>query len=73
MPPELKEEAMEKIELLRDVKNHKQIKVHKLGGRLKGRYSFSVNFKTRIVFRYLNTKKPQEVLLTAIGDHDVYR
>ena len=72
LPPELKEEALEKIELFPDIENHKQLKVHKLGGRLKGRYTFSVNYKTRIVFRYLKTK-PKEALLTAVGDHDAYK
>ena len=72
LPPELKEEALEKIELFRDITNHKQLKVHKLSGRLKGRFSFSVNYKTRIIFKYLKIK-PKEALLTAIGDHDVYK
>lgn len=72
LSPELKEEVLEKIELFREPINHQQLKVHKLTGRLKGRYSFSVNYKTRIVFRYLKTK-PKEALLTAIGDHDVYK
>jgi toxin HigB-1 len=67
----LREEAIEKIELFKDPKNHKQLKVHKLTGRLKGRYSFSVNYKTRIVFSYIN--KPKEALLLAVDDHDVYK
>ena len=71
LPPELQEEALEKIDLFRDQKNHKQLKVHKLSGRLKGRYSFSVNYKTRVVFNYLQTN-PKEARLDAIGDHDVY-
>jgi mRNA-degrading endonuclease YafQ of YafQ-DinJ toxin-antitoxin module len=66
----LRDEAMEKIELFKDEKNHKQLKVHKLQGALSGRYSFSVNYKTRIVFSYLS--KNEAVLLT-VGDHDVYK
>lgn len=65
------EEALEKIELFRDPKNHVNLKVHKLKGRLNEGYSFSVNYKTRIVFTYTN-KKPKGVELHAIGDHDVY-
>lgn len=71
LPPELIEEALEKIELFRDPNNHDRLKVHKLGGRMKGRFSFSVNYKTRIVFAYLKTS-PKEALLHTIGDHDVY-
>ena len=65
----LQEEALEKIELLKNSKNHKQLKVHQLKGRLVGRYSFSVNYKTRIIFIYLSKK---EVAFLAIGDHEIY-
>ena len=67
----LQEEVIEKIEIFKKSENHKQLKVHKLTGRLQGRYSFSVNYKIRIVFLFLKTQ-PKEALLLAIGDHDVY-
>ena len=63
------EEMMDKIQLLKDVKNHHYLKVHKLHGRLANRYSFSVNYKTHIVFTYISK---QEIALLAIGDHTVY-
>ena len=66
----LQDEIMEKIELFKDEKNHKQLKVHKLQGVLSGRYSFSVNYKTRIVFLYISKN---EVVLLAVGDHEVYK
>lgn len=66
----LQEEVLEKIELFKDEKNHKQLKAHKLSGVLSGRYSFSVNYKTRIVFSYLSKT---EAVLLAVGDHDVYK
>ncbi len=72
LPDALFDEVEEKIELLKDEKNHKALKVHKLKGRLKGRYSFSVNYQIRIVFKY-NPRDKQEAILLAIGDHDVYR
>jgi mRNA-degrading endonuclease YafQ of YafQ-DinJ toxin-antitoxin module len=71
LPEKLQEEALEKIEMFSDIKNHQTLKVHKLKGRLNGRQSFSVNFSTRIVFCYLKTK-PKEACLLAIGDHEVY-
>src|SRR3989344_7945409 len=49
--------------------NYKQLKVHKLQGPLAGRHSFSVNYKTRIIFCYISKK---EVVLLAIGDHSIY-
>ena len=69
LEPSLQDEAIEKIELFKDRKNHKQLKVRKLKGRLKDRYSFSVNYKYRIVFMWLSKNKA--VFLT-IGDHSVY-
>ena len=67
---DLQEEVLEKKEILKDPKNHKQLKVHKLKGYLKGRYSFSVNYKTRIIFSYLSKN---EVIFLAIGDHGIYK
>jgi len=72
LPPTLIEEATEKITLFQNEKNRQVLKVHKLGGSLKGQYSFYVNYQTRIVFYYIS-KKDKQVLLTAIGDHDIYK
>mgnify|MGYP001591169696 FL=1 len=66
----LREEVLEKIEMFKDKKNHMQLKVHKLKGVLSGRYSFSVNYKTRVVFSYLSKN---EAVLLAVGDHGVYK
>ncbi len=66
----LQNEVLEKIELFKNPKNHKQLKVHKLHGPLQDRYGFSVNYKFRVVFGY---SSKNEVVLLAIGDHDVYR
>lgn len=67
---QLQEETIEKIELFKDPKNHKQLRVHKLKGYFSGRYSFSVNYRIRIVFSYLSKK---EAVLLALGDHDIYK
>lgn len=72
LPTELQEEVFEKIDLFRDVVNHKALKVHKLHGKLKGCYSFSVSYNIRVVFEYLLTKQ-KEALLLAVGDHDIYK
>lgn len=65
----LQEEVLEKIELFKNKSNHKSLKVHKLNGHLNKSYSFSVNYKYRIIFDYV-TKT--EVNILAIGDHDIY-
>ena len=52
LPSELQEETLERIDLFRNVENHKKLKAHKLKGRLKNFYSFSVTYSHRIVFSY---------------------
>jgi len=70
LPKSLQGEVEEKIELFKDINNHRMLKVHKLHGLLNNRYSFSVNYKYRIIFKY-ETKN--QVSILAIGDHDVYQ
>lgn len=65
----LQEEVVEKLELLKDPVNHQPLKVHKLDGRLAGKYSFSVNYKIRVVFSY---PIPTEAFLLLVGDHSLY-
>lgn len=67
---ELQNEVKEKIELFRDAKNYKMLRVHKLHGKMKGSYSFSVNYKFRIVFQPEGKNK---VAMLTIGDHDIYK
>lgn len=69
LPKGLQEEAVARIELFKDSKNHASIKVHKLHGKLKKFYGFSVDFRNRIVFDYVSEN---EVVLLTIGDHDIY-
>ena len=69
---ELADEAVEKIELFKNPKNHQILKVHKLHGRLASCFSFSVDYRIRIVFQYTSRKKNEAVLLV-IDDHDAYR
>mgnify|MGYP001613691915 CR=1 FL=1 len=66
----LVDEAVEKIALFKDVRNHKALKVHKLKGHLKNTHSFWVNYQVRIVFEY---ESQNEAVLLMIGDHDVYK
>ena len=69
LEPALREEALEKIALFKTDPNHSQLRSHKLQGKLKGRYSFSVNYKTRIVYCFLSDS---EVAFLTIGNHSVY-
>lgn len=71
LEPALQEEVQVRIEQFKDPKNHTQLKIHKLHGTFKDCWSFSVNYRHRIVFTY-TTRTKDEVALLAIGDHSVY-
>jgi mRNA-degrading endonuclease YafQ of YafQ-DinJ toxin-antitoxin module len=47
-----------------------RLKTHPLKGKLKGLWSYSVNYDYRILFEFLS---PSEVLYHDIGTHNVYR
>lgn len=70
LPGELQYEAIEKIALFKNRSNHRQLKVHKLKGKMAGKWSFSVNYSYRIVFKWFPDGAAG---LLAIGDHDVYK
>ncbi|QQR83229.1 type II toxin-antitoxin system mRNA interferase toxin, RelE/StbE family [Candidatus Peregrinibacteria bacterium] len=69
LPIELQEEIKEKIRLLKADLAHPSLRVHKLKGRLKGRWSFSVNYSYRIIFIY---EEKEKIALLLVGDHAVY-
>jgi plasmid maintenance system killer protein len=63
-------EVTDKVTEFKNFENHQKLKVNKLHGKMKYIYSFSVNYKYRILFKYLD--KNTIVLLT-IGDHQIYQ
>jgi mRNA-degrading endonuclease YafQ of YafQ-DinJ toxin-antitoxin module len=67
---DLRDEALDKIVLFKNKDNHKKLKVHKFSGSFSKYSSFCVNYRFRIVFRYLSSSA---ALFTDIGDRDVYR
>ncbi len=69
LPVALQVESKEKITLFKDAANHYSLKVHKLKGPLAGKWSFSVNYKDRIVFKWLSKNIAG---FLAIGDHAIY-
>jgi len=62
-------ETLEKIEEFQNYDNHKRMSVHKLHGKKKDFYSFSINYKYRILFQY-NDKNT--ITLLTFGDHSIY-
>ncbi|MDP2788428.1 MAG: type II toxin-antitoxin system mRNA interferase toxin, RelE/StbE family [bacterium] len=63
------DEVLYKIDILKNSPKNPELKIHKLHGRLKDCWSFSVNYKIRVVFEY---ESKNEIVLLAIGDHSVY-
>jgi len=68
----LQDEIEYKIEEFRNKKNHKRLKVHKLSNPFTNQYSFSVNYKVRIIFMY-NEPNKKAVFLLTVGNHDIYK
>ncbi len=66
---DVKEEVYAKTEKFRHLSNHPMLKVHKLHGKMKDKYSFSVSYKIRITFKYIT--KNSVVFLT-VGDNNIY-
>ncbi len=69
LPEDLRQDVYEKVEMFRNPEHHSTLKVHKLKGNLHDLWSFSVNYKTRIVFE----RSTDGIILLAVGDHDIYR
>lgn len=46
------------------------LKTHKLTGKLKNYWAFSVNYEYRVLFRFISAT---EVMFTDIGDHSIYQ
>lgn len=63
-------EIKDKIELFKNRKNHKNLNVHKLHGKWKNYWSFNINYKDRIMFKYIDDNS---VILMALGDHSIYQ
>ncbi|MCX6713666.1 MAG: type II toxin-antitoxin system RelE/ParE family toxin [Candidatus Vogelbacteria bacterium] len=63
-------EVLEKMEMFKNVSSHKSLKVHKLNGKYRNCYSFSVNYEFRVIFSY---GKKNVIEILTIGDHSIYK
>jgi mRNA-degrading endonuclease YafQ of YafQ-DinJ toxin-antitoxin module len=46
-----------------------RLKTHKLGGKLKDFWSFSIDYKHRIIFEFFDK---ETIYFHSVGDHDIY-
>lgn len=70
IPNLIKKKAQKKEKIFRQDIFQPTLLTHKLSGKLKNYWSFSIDYHWRIVFRFL---KKDEVLLVDVGTHEVYR
>lgn len=70
LPIAIKKEAVEREKIFRLNIFSKNLKTHKLSGKLKGRYAFSISYTHRIVFSYINK---EYVIFHSIGSHNIYK
>jgi mRNA-degrading endonuclease RelE of RelBE toxin-antitoxin system len=70
LPKTLQQAIKETIVEFTDSGNHKKLKVHKLKGKLKNYYSFSIDYANRIVFEW---DDKNTAALLEVGNHDIYQ
>ncbi|MBU4338676.1 type II toxin-antitoxin system RelE/ParE family toxin [Patescibacteria group bacterium] len=70
LPANIQALAVKKIFLFKTEPFYLSLKTHKLKGKLKKIYSFSVNQQYRILFEFLDKNK---ILLFDIGTHEIYK
>lgn len=64
--------ADQRIDLFRDNLFDSRLDTHRLHGKLKNQWSFSVDGRNRILFEFLDKRKEDLVFLD-IGDHSIYK
>ncbi|OHB20474.1 MAG: hypothetical protein A2939_01715 [Parcubacteria group bacterium RIFCSPLOWO2_01_FULL_48_18] len=69
LPQIIKEKAIKQEAIFRQKVFDKRLNTHKLHGRLKDLWSFSIDNKYRIVFLVEKGK----IVFLEVGDHDVYK
>lgn len=70
LPKEIKLLAEEKEKIFRKKPFNSILDTHKLHGRFKDFWSFSIDFKYRIVFEF---RENNAVYFYSIGDHSIYK
>lgn len=77
IPLKVRRKALRKEKILMEDPFNPSLRTHKLSGKLKNYWSFSVDYQYRIVFRFLGEGGPPEVearvVLVDIGTHEIYR
>ncbi len=67
-PKHIQRRAIRILELFLQNPFHPSLRLHKLSGKLAGRWSISITMKYRIIFRI----EQNDALLISIGTHSIY-
>lgn len=70
LPPEVKSKAERKELIFRVDPFDARLDIHKLHGKLKSKWSFSIDYRNRVLFEFDSAKN---VTFLDIGDHEIYR
>ena len=70
LPLKVKRAAEKKEKIFRKDPFAPQLKTHKLTGKLKSYYSFSIDYQYRIIFELV---KKDTVWLHSVGTHEIYK
>ena len=68
--PHIAEDMESALELLSKDAFHPLLKTHKLKGNLTGSWACSVSYELRIVFKFVQHKGSEVILLETIGTHN---
>ena len=69
LPKRIKFIAEEKENIFRNNPFDPRLNTHKLVGRLREFWGFSINYKYRIIFEFI---KKDEIWFHSVGDHSIY-
>ena len=70
LPFEIQQKVLERKELFKKNPFNPKLRTHKLKGKLKKMWSFSVTYSFRIVFEFIGKDK---IIFYDIGDHRIYQ
>ena len=70
LPEKIRTVAKEREKIFINDPLDKRLKTHKLKGRLKSYWSYSINYQYRIMFRFVDK---DTVIYYDVGTHDVYK
>ena len=70
LSPKVQKKVAARVVLFEANSQHPSLKTHKLKGKLKDRWSFSIDRRYRVAFKFVNG---DQVVYLDVGDHEVYR